>query len=129
MRYENCKSPDVTVRPSDGMIVKTNYDMNGSVIGSVEMSYAAAKDLVSKLQAAIRSIEVVFNIEKPRRPQTGETRRGNNPAMNDAFVKAYNPNISPPFWVEWPKGNELGSGGWYSEESILAFWPEVVPDP
>ena len=63
-----------------------------------------------------------------RLPQTGETRRGSNEAMNDAFVKAYNPNVDPPFYVEWPKGNELGSGGWYCEESILAFWPEVVPD-
>ena len=61
-----------------------------------------------------------------RLPQTGETRRGGNEAMNDALVKAYNPNVDPPFYVEWPKGNELGSGGWFCEESILAFWPEVV---
>lgn len=63
------------------------------------------------------------------RPRTGETRRGSNPEMNDAFVDSYNPNVSPPFHVTYPKGNELGDGGWYDEESILAFWPEVVPDP
>ena len=49
--------------------------------------------------------------------------------IDDAFVKAYNPNVSPPFWVECPKGNELGEGGWYDEDEIIERWPEVVPDP
>lgn len=125
-RYENCKPPEVTVRPSDGTIVKTNHDESGNIIGSEEMSYDGAKDLIDKLQAAVRSVEVLFEMEKPRLPKTGETRRGPNPRMNDAFVDVYNPNIYPPFHVTYPKGNELGDGGWYDEESILANWPEVV---
>lgn len=64
-----------------------------------------------------------------RLPQTGQIRRGPTEKMNDAYVDVYNPNVSPPFHVTWPKGNELGDGGWYDAESILSFWPEVVPDP
>jgi hypothetical protein len=60
-------------------------------------------------------------------PKIGQTRRSTNyPTMNDGYVKSYNPDITPSWWVEWPKGNTLGSGGWYSAKMIREIWPEVV---
>lgn len=65
-----------------------------------------------------------------KKPEINQTRRGaHSPRMNDAFVKAYRPDISSscPWWVVWPKGNAYGEGGWYTEEDVMNFWPEVVP--
>lgn len=59
----------------------------------------------------------------------GQTRRGaTSPGMNPAFVKFYDPLIEPPWFVEWPKDNEIGAGGWYDEASVAAFWPEIVSE-
>lgn len=124
MRYENCKASDVVFRPSDGMIVETSFDASGNPIGSTELSFGAAYALFKKLRTAIQVAAMIGKVSFPR---TGQTRSDNR-FVDDVFVKAYDPNVSPPFWVECPKGNELGEGGWYDEDQIMSRWPEVVPD-
>lgn len=52
-----CRLSDVTYRPQDGFIVRTDYDQVGNVIGGCETNLAATKDLVDKYQAAIRVAE------------------------------------------------------------------------
>jgi hypothetical protein len=94
----------------------------------LQLSIDAAK-MCGNGNIAARLEEARDRILRDRRlPRTGETRRGSNSAMNDAYIDSYDPNISHPWFVRWPKGDELGSGGWYDTESILAFWPEVVKD-
>lgn len=59
----------------------------------------------------------------------GQTRRGiKYPTMNDGYVKSYRPHVNKdyPWWVEAPKGNEDGGGGWYTTDGILEIWPDVV---
>lgn len=106
----------------------TGEVVEGTGLLKLQLSIDAAKRCGNDGIAA-RLEEARDRILRDRQfPRTGETRRGSNPAMNDAYVDSYDPNVSPPWFVRWPKGDELGSGGWYDTESILAFWPEVVKD-
>ena len=68
------KSSDVSFRPSDGMIVQTDYDANGNVFAWSELTIDAAKERVKRFQGAIGVAELLQS-NKRRRSRNETTFR------------------------------------------------------
>jgi len=87
-----------------------------------EKAGAAAAQLNTLLRASLLD----DSPESAADVRLGQARRSKAyPSMNEGLVLDYVPRFG--WFVQWPKGNELGAGGWYSTaKGVRDIWPEVV---